>query len=115
METQDHESAGHQLAKAAKNQSLLREVNERIAQVSEATAETQFLCECANLQCQEILDLSLFEYETVRSSPVQFPIRPGHDVPGVEHVVSENERYAVVEKIGEAGEISTRLDPRSRS
>jgi hypothetical protein len=30
---------------------------------------------------------------------LRFPIAPGHDVPEIEKVVEENERYVVVEKI----------------
>ena len=107
--------ADHGRAKAARNQALMREVNERIAEVSEEAWEVQFLCECADLSCEAVLDMSLLEYESVRSSPVRFPILAGHDLPRVESVVEENERYAVVEKIGEAAEVSAQLDPRGRS
>jgi hypothetical protein len=107
--------ADHGRAKAARNQSLLREVNERIAEVSEEVGEVQFLCECADLSCKAVLDMSLLEYESARSSPVRFPVLPGHDLPDVERVAEENERYAVVEKMGEAAEISAELDPRGRS
>jgi hypothetical protein len=102
-------------AKAARNQALMREVNERIAEVSDAVGELEFLCECADLTCQGALDMSMLEYESIRSSPVRFPVLPGHVVPDVERVVEENERYAVVEKVGKAGEVSAKLDPRGRS
>ena len=57
----------------------------------------------------------MLEYETIRSSPVRFPVAPGHDVPNVEFVVEQNERYAVVEKMGKAAEVSVKLDPRART
>jgi hypothetical protein len=57
----------------------------------------------------------MLEYESIRSSPVRFPIAPGHEVADVERVVVQNERYAVVEKMGTAAEVSVRLDPRARS
>lgn len=107
--------ADHGRAKAARNQALMREVNERIAQISEEASEMQLLCECADLSCDEVLDMSMFEYEGIRSSAVRFPIAPGHDVPDVELVVEQNERYAVVEKIGKAAGVSARLDPRART
>jgi hypothetical protein len=104
---------GIQATKAARNQSLWREVNERIKAVAETSAEVQFLCECASLDCTETLNLSMAEYERIRSSPVRFPIARGHDFPEVERVVEENDRYAVVQKQGEAAEIVAKLDPRS--
>lgn len=104
---------GIQAAKAARNQSLWREVNDRIKAVAETSADVQFLCECASLDCTQTLSLSMAEYERIRSSPVLFPIAPGHVYPEVESVVEENERYAVVQKKGEAGEIAAKLDPRS--
>jgi hypothetical protein len=100
-------------AKGAHNQALIREVNERIEQLAEDAAHPEFLCECADTDCAETIPLSIAEYEAVRSSPVRFPIKPGHDYPEFERVVEENESYAVVEKFGTAGEIAQRLDPRS--
>ena len=100
-------------AKGAHNQSLMREVNERIEQLAEDAAHPEFLCECANVDCAATIPLSLAEYEAVRSSPLHFPIKPGHDFPEFERVVEENKSYVVVEKFGKAGEIAQRLDPRA--
>jgi hypothetical protein len=95
------------------NQALLREVNERIEEVSDAAAHPQFLCECADENCIETLDLSIAEYEAVRSSPLTFAVKPGHELPNFERVVEETGRYAVVEKFGDAGETAQELDCRS--
>jgi hypothetical protein len=108
------EEGGIQAVKAARNQALCREVNERIEALSETAGELELLCECADLECTATIKLSVGEYERIRSSPVQFPIALGHEVSGVEKIVEENERLAVVEKIGKAGEVSAQLDPRSR-
>jgi hypothetical protein len=102
-----------QAVKAAQNQSLWREVNERILAV--APERVEFICECADLDCGKTLRLSVAEYEHIRSSPVRFPIALGHDVPQVEDVVEENDHYVVVQKRGIAGEVSAKLDPRSRA
>jgi hypothetical protein len=108
-------NAGIQAAKGARNQALWREVNERVRAVAETSAAMQFLCECASLDCTEVLNLSVAEYERIRSSPARFPIVPGHEFPEFERVVEENEEYMVVEKLGEAAEVSKNLDPRSHS
>jgi 5-bromo-4-chloroindolyl phosphate hydrolysis protein len=98
---------------STRRRTLWREVNERIRAVAEASEHMEFLCECANLECAETLNLTVAEYEHIRSSPVRFPIAIGHDFPDVENVVEENERYAVVQKRGVAAEEAARLDPRS--
>jgi hypothetical protein len=101
--------------KGAHNQALLREVNERIVQVAHDAAHPEFLGECADTNCVEMIELSIAEYESIRSSPVRFPVKLGHDYPEFERVVGENEHYIVVEKFGEAAEIVKKLDPRSRT
>ena len=105
---------GTTAVKAARNQSLWREVNERVASVAEAAGEMELLCECADIECTQTITISAGEYEHVRGNPTHFPIAVGHDYPDVEKVVEENERYAVVEKTGEAGEVANHFDPRSR-
>jgi hypothetical protein len=103
-----------QARKAAKNQALFRDVNERIEELVGTAWHPDFICECADEHCSEKLELSLREYEEIRASPVHFPIKVGHDYPGFERVVAVSDRYAVVEKIGAAAEVAKRLDPRSR-
>ena len=63
----------------------------------------------------EVIELSIAEYESIRSSAVRFPVKVGHDYPEFERVVEENENYAIVEKFGEAASIVNKLDPRSRT
>ena len=104
---------GIQGVKAARNQALWREVNERIRAVAETSEHMEFLCECADLDCTETLNLTVAEYEHIRSSGVRFPIASGHDFPEFENVVEENDGYVVVQKIGIAAEEAERLDPRS--
>jgi hypothetical protein len=106
---------GIQAVKAARNQALWREVNERIRARVGGPGDIEFLCECADLDCTKSLRLSVAEYERIRTSPVRFPIAFGHEVPQVEDVVEENDHYVVVQKRGVAGEVSAKLDPRSRA
>lgn len=99
----------------ARNEALFREVNERIEKVVEDAANPEFLCECADEDCCETLELSIAEYEAIRRSPVRFPVKPGHSDPEVERVVEEHEQYVVAEKRGRAAEIVRERDPRSQS
>lgn len=108
------QDGGIQAVKAARNQALCREVNERIESLADTAGELELLCECADLECTATITLSVAEYERIRSSPVRFPIAVGHEVPEVEKVVEVVDGYEVVEKLGTAAEISARLDPRKR-
>jgi len=97
------------------NESVFREVNERIEELGERfdTDEVEFVCECADVGCAERLSLTTGEYEQVRSEPDRFLLAPGHEQPGIERVVEDHGRFLVVEKLGEAGQIAEDTDPRT--
>lgn len=100
----------------ARNESLFREVNERIADVNEAfevDGRSDYLCECGRRDCTESVALTRGEYEQVRAEPTHFFLLPTHENPEVEIVVFSGNDYNVVEKIGEAGEEAAERDPRS--
>ncbi|MDQ4082015.1 MAG: hypothetical protein M3123_03895, partial [Actinomycetota bacterium] len=54
--------------RAAKNEALFREVNERAREVVEGFDHDviRALCECSTPECTETIDLRLEEYEAVR-------------------------------------------------
>jgi hypothetical protein len=56
---------GIQAVKAARNEALWREVNERIKLVAETSSDMEFLCECADMECTETIKLSIAEYEYI--------------------------------------------------
>ena len=102
----------------AQNETLFREVNERIEHAVERGGRDdahvyEFLCECSNSDCTLLLPLTIAEYETVRSDPRQFIVAPGHDLPEIEDVVAKNSGYQVVRKAGDAAEFVSERDPRS--
>jgi hypothetical protein len=102
----------------ARNQSTFRDANEQIEQAAEEyglRGPTPFICECAESTCSEILHLSVDEYEAVRAAPRQFVVAPGHHAAAGAsvRVISEHEGFTIAEKIGRAGEVAARLDPRA--
>ena len=103
-----------QRARAAKNQSLFREVNERIEDLTQNAAFSAFICECMNESCDEQVSLTVEEYEHVRSGGNQFFVLPGHERPQVEQVVEANERFVLVAKLGAGARVAAELDPRTR-
>jgi hypothetical protein len=101
----------------AKNESLFREVNERIEEAARRAAlldvEAGFVCECAALSCTERLPITLVDYEQARSDPTWFVVLPGHEQPHVERIVQSLGDCLIVEKLGEAGKEAETRDPRS--
>ncbi len=102
----------------ARNETLFREVNERIEQAVGAADRNddhvyEFLCECSNADCTLFLPLTIAEYEAARSEPEQFIVAPGHELPEIESVIARNRGYQVVTKHGEAADYVTERDPRS--
>ena len=98
--------------RAAVGESACRDENERTEGLSESLELTEFTCECTEA-CDARISLTIAEYEGVRKDPTHFIAALGHLVVGVEVVVSETSRYQVVEKIGAAAQVATRLDPRA--
>jgi hypothetical protein len=87
----------------AKNEALFRTVNDRIADVGAAfdiadERATEFVCECANIDCTDRLRIPFDDYRRVRSDRLWFVVAAGHEVPDVETVVEDHGAYRVVEK-----------------
>jgi hypothetical protein len=75
----------------------------------------EWICECANDTCTELIEMTAAEYEAIRSDGARFFVAPGdeHVCPDVEKVTEHGERYRVVEKTGHAGSVARSHDPRS--
>ncbi len=99
--------------RVGKNEAVFREVNERINEVTrDSTAE--YLCECGYETCTETIQITVADYEAVRTDSTHFAVLPGHEIPDVEDVVARNDAFLVVQKkAGEAAALATELDPRS--
>ena len=104
-----------QRQRAAKNQSLFREVNERIEDLTKSAPVSLFVCECMNDTCDAGVEMSVADYEQVRAGGNRFFVLPGHEVEEVEAVIETNGRYLVVAKLGTGGEVAEQLDPRRRT
>jgi hypothetical protein len=100
------------------NEALFREVNERLKERMEDDSAwalpSEWICECADPECTERIEMSLLEYEDLRSAPTHFAVAPNreHVFTDVERIVEEREDYWVVEKLGDAAEIAEETDPR---
>lgn len=100
----------------AKNEILFRQVNERILEIEGdrwRADPVDFMCECGDVHCTRVVQLSVEDYERLRSEPTHFGIIPGHELPEIETVVEQHPHYLVVEKNGTMRERAREADPRA--
>jgi hypothetical protein len=96
----------------ASNQALFRSINAQVRELNESFQEiapmSVFVCECANTECAEQIELTLADYQRVRDNDRWFFVAAGdeHVFPEVETVVERNERYYIVEKVEAGAEIA---------
>ena len=93
----------------ARNESLLRDVNERMAALDRRAEggwadgvpdRFEFRCECGGApNCEGSLSMTLDEYESVRAERDRFVVLPGHEEPAIERPVERTDRYVVVDKL----------------
>jgi hypothetical protein len=90
----------------ARNEALMRSVNEQIAELSESAAGWadpehlfDFQCECGTTErCASRVLMTRATYERVRGQQDRFAIFPGHQTAEIEYVVEEGDTYMIVDK-----------------
>jgi hypothetical protein len=91
---------------AAADQAAIRDVNQGIERGQWPGDEDEpvgFRCECGQLGCNQLVELTVREYEKVRARPRRFVVLPGHERPDVDTVVAARPGYVIVEKRDQAG------------
>src|SRR3954454_12633293 len=95
-------STNEREARAARNQSLFRAIDEKLTALNEAfvslTQTLTIACECADTNCIAMIDVEPDAYAAVRKEPRHFIVRRGHVYPDVEVVVDEAPEYVVVRR-----------------
>jgi len=102
----------------ARTEAVFRAINERIRELGLRfrSDELEFICECADETCTERVRLTLEQYEHIRALPTRFVVVAGHEAtPLVERVIFRNPQFAIVKKVGLAGQIALEADPRRRA
>jgi hypothetical protein len=117
MRARDNRIVDERGRRLGENEVVFREVNERLRELGESFSlvsdVAEFVCECAKRSCTERVQLTLPEYEHVRSDPKWFVVIPGHEELDYERVIEQTDTYLIVEKLpgGPAG-IAINEDPR---
>jgi hypothetical protein len=102
----------------ARNETIFREMNEWTLEENDARlgldeALDAYLCECSDRRCSEPIQLTRAEYEDVRAVGIRFALALDHENPEIDRLLSENDRFAVVEKVlGAPARIASESDPR---
>ena len=101
----------------AMNEAAARESNEEIGEAHQGEPpgrRISITCECALKSCDRTIDITMTEYQRVRSDPRRFAIVPEHFIGDIEAIVEENDRFAVVAKRqGTPADVATEHDHRS--
>jgi hypothetical protein len=107
---------GFREERIAKNEAVVREINEVVDETRESLLDSSFMhivCECGYERCDEILAVKKDEYERIRNDPRQFCVVQEHVIQDVEAIVEENDRFVLVAKReGTPAEVAIRTDPR---
>jgi hypothetical protein len=83
-----------------RNSLLIRAVNDRIRDVNDPGGDSGpvgFLCECGDIDCQGALEITIADYEAVRSTRGRFVLLAGHESQAQE-VLARMNGYVVVEE-----------------
>lgn len=89
---------GRNVARAAAAEVNGRQVNEAIERGTRDAGAAVFVCECGKLGCTETVELTISDYEEVRSGFERFLVVPGHELEDIEDVIERHDDYLVVAK-----------------
>ena len=108
-----------QARRVGRNEALFRQINEKIEGMEGGIAaiadqRMHIVCECGDLVCNLSIPVPVDVYESIRTDPALFFVRPGHEIPSAESVVEANDVFYVVRKHdGGPGELAEATDPRA--
>ena len=75
-----------------------RRVNEAIERGDTDGGTAVFVCECGYVGCNTTVELSIADYEEVRTDFDRFLVVPGHEIDEVDRVVERHSEHLVVVK-----------------
>ena len=104
-------------ARIARNETIARDINEGIEEAlatRSAEGYVRMVCECGRGECEQMIAISLSEYEGARRDPRCFAVVKDHVMAEVEEIVSETDRFAIVRKReGTPAQVAEATDPRA--
>lgn len=104
------EVATHREKRLAANEAFFREINKRLEEATPDSKPLIVLCECADEDCTQRIELTRDEYMSIRADPRQFAVAHGHAELEIEEIVARTDRFEAVRKLGVGGAVAARLD-----
>ena len=103
----DGEHVEHHVDRRIRNEVLFRTVNEKLRALNAAferfgDESALFVCECSRIGCIDQIELAVETFDGICLVPNNYIVRPGHETPEVERVVSQEATYLVVERAAAA-------------
>lgn len=95
-----------QLQRIASNEARFRDLNDNMVRALDEIGELdsyEVICECAVLDCEDMVRIPRQMYARVRSEPRWFVVLPEHVLEAAEEPVTKNDTYWVIEKVNVAG------------
>ncbi|MCW2927040.1 MAG: hypothetical protein JWM86_1008 [Thermoleophilia bacterium] len=96
----------------AANEARFRDMNEDIVRAVESfgvDGPYEVMCECALLNCEDMVLIDREDYDRVRSEPRWFVVLPAHVLQAAEEPVEKGDSYWVIEKLHVAGKHAEEL------
>ena len=102
--------------RVARNEARFRALNQQtraaVTALSERPPENcTIMCECAMLDCEQMITMSVADYQRVREVSNHFIVRPDHVIVSAERAIEYHEDWWMVEKIGAGARVAAELDP----
>ena len=87
------------------NEVIFQQANEGVAQfvIEESDNDDpiiKFYCECSNIDCRERITLQASDYHKLHKDQRHFIALEGHEMPGIEGIISKHNGFSVVRKKG---------------
>jgi hypothetical protein len=93
------EGRGERLKRRAANAEVNgRRINEAIERGEGNGEAAVFVCECGYVGCNTTVELSIADYEAVRTDFDRFLVVPGHEIDEIDEVVERHSEHLVVVK-----------------
>jgi hypothetical protein len=96
-------AGGQHVDRRIRNELLFRTVNEKLRGLNAdferfAGEHALFVCECSRIDCIEQIELAVATFDRICDEPMRYLVAPGHETLEVEHIVSRELQYTVVER-----------------
>ncbi len=98
--------------RGTKNQDLGRKINNRIRRHAGPWQGNKIcvVCECVDCDCEELIQVTVEQYQQIRKDDSVFLVVVGHQSPSVERIVGGEGKWLAIQKTGQGKRYAEELD-----